>query len=327
MGLGGHGKPEARWWNKAFGWLPCVMSEQQFYERNAEGIRNFEERYGKNAQRGDLAGRKHIYFKKTQRENVRKLRVSMAGPLALGGASNSGEYSIENLRQYILQIARSYLRSMFRRHMENPADMHPVHIMIRGHSRGGVAAGEGAMMIKYWLHHHYPEFEDRVRFELIQYDPVPGFGSDSGANREINLSGNGNDENAMMPLGEDAETTVVYSLHTQHPFWFTPQSVKGARRIMLMLSTHDVGLNEIDNGHEHRRPFRDAFTGELYRSSGLNDLPEGVYIAEGENYFMQLTPRTVGDILDGVWDGKYFQKDRHNRILEVVKEWFREHPR
>lgn len=64
---------------------------------------------------------------------------------------------------------------------------HDIWLRIRGHSRGAVASIEGAMKIKQWVHENYPKYEHRVKFDLTQFDPVPGYGSKSGTHEKIDL--------------------------------------------------------------------------------------------------------------------------------------------
>ena len=43
-----------------------------------------------------------------------------------------------------------------------------------------MSAATGAMKLKAWIHNKYPELEHFVKFDLIQYDPVPGIGESAG---------------------------------------------------------------------------------------------------------------------------------------------------
>lgn len=302
---------------------------------DAQERRHFEAQYGTQLG-GTLASKTHIRSKERRDEEAGpvKRRVTMAGPLAVSGASNSGDYSIENLRQYMLTAAQEYLTSVFRRFDERESNVHPVHIIIKGHSRGAVAAGEGAKMIKHWIHgSDYRQYENLVRFELIQYDPVPGFGSRSGVHDVIDLAED-DAENKMAALGENAETTVVYSLHTQHTFWFTPQTVSGVKRIILTPFDHNVGLKQVDATQRdgegqivpRRGAFMDAGGGEVYRGSGLNELGEGVYIADENNVLVRMpdAASAVG-IITRLWRQVSGQGDRHDKLREVVEAWFAAH--
>ena len=353
------------WFNKAFGWLPGVRSEKEVDKENARrqqmavklrekyqldlGDNNLrtrdqvkeanrllkeaqqralDEHYGEQ----QIVGRKRMeHVRKKVTQGGRKTRITMAGPLAMWGGSNSGDYSIENLRKYMLTMGSGYLKNIFDS-WNNPQDEHDIHLILRGHSRGGVAAAEGAMMIKYWVRDEYPQYLSRVKFDLIQYDPVPGFGSyrehasvDHADEHEIER-GNVN----MEPLGENAETTVLYSMHTEHSFFFTPQVIKGAKRVIFTPFKHSLDLGTADRtqAQAHRRGFADARTGELYRSSGINDLDRGVYIVNEQNEIVKAENYAqVEQIVKEYVEHAKFQGERHKIMLEVAKAWFENNQR
>ena len=123
-------------------------------------------------------------------------------------------------------MAADYLTNIFREWQSDRnfsiATTPPVRILIQGHSRGGVAAAEGALLIRQWVQKNYPEFVDKVAFDLIQYDPVPG--GDTASYQSTTLK----DKKHKKPgLGDSANTTVVYSVHTDHSKMFTPPDRQG----------------------------------------------------------------------------------------------------
>ena len=345
------------WFNRAFSWLPGVRSEKEIDEENARRQKSadkikakyqmdlgnnslgsyrqvraankrlkaaqeraVDEHYGERP----FEKMKHIHKKVTERG--RKTRITMAGPLAMWGASNSGDYSIENLRKYMLQMGSEYLESIFGR-WQRPEDEHDINLILRGHSRGGVAAAEGAMMIKYWVKENYPQYMNRVKFDLIQYDPVPGFGSYSEhalVNHEETDRAK-SDRLKMEPLGKNAETTVLYSMHTEHSFFFTPQVIKGAKRVILTPFKHSLDLGTADRtqAEAHRRGFAHAQTGELYRSSGINDLDRGVYLVNEQNEIVRMDNYAqVERIVKEYVKNAKFQGERHKILLDVARTWF-----
>ena len=191
------------------------------------------------------------------------------------------------------------------------------------------------MMIKYWLNEKYPDLQKYVRFETIHYDPVPGFGDVFNVKKEVNL--NETDEKKlqdlkkrkMMPLGDSEESTLVYSLYTDHDSFFTPQLVKGAKRLILTPYLHSVGLDAMDETQEekHRAGYTDAKTGEVYRNSGLNRLDAGVYIMDEKRTLIRLEdPQTARNILKEIMkDTGIAQYRREQRIYAAVDAWFKEH--
>ena len=120
---------------------------------------------------------------------------------------------------------------------------------------------EGAMMIKKWLQENYPDYEQHVKFDLIQYDPVPEVGSYSDHAMVDDKAEQ--DHKRMAPLGKSAETSVVYSMHTQHNYFFNPQKIIGAKRIILTPFSHGVDLGYVDSTQrvKHRRGFVRASKG------------------------------------------------------------------
>lgn len=267
--------------------------------------------------------------------SVRKTRWTMPGPLASSGMRDAGDFSIDKLRDYTLDIGKNYLTPLFEKWSGQGAksqDIKPVTISLRGHSRGAVAASHGAMKIKYWIHENYPQFEKYVDFELTQHDPVPGYFSDSEAKNRINIcqSKTPEDEDSlkklqMMPLGDRAETTVIYSMHTEHPLFFSPQNVRGAKRVIFVPEEHSVNLDAVDKsqGKSHRGGYTDASTGEVYRNSGLNELPEGVYFADEKQRMVRMTDPQMGHrIFDEVTKSAWGQSSRHRRLNRAIDNWF-----
>lgn len=305
-----------------------------------------------------------------------RTRYSMPGPLGtvmgmMPGIRNRGDYNIESLSGYILAAGKDYLTKIFNEwdQMEKGPreadggmagaaldpegalmnagaggarqDFQPVTVMLRGHSRGGVAVSHGAMRIKHWIHENYPQYENYVNFEMVQMDPVPGYGSDHGAKRNINLEEETRPEiqeemakRGMRSLGSSANTTVVYSLHTDYNHFFSPQIVDGAKRIILTAAEHSVNLDKVDesqkkydNNKAHRQGYVDLESGEVYRNSGLSELPEGVYIADENNRLIKIPSLEVGRKIIGEVLGKTSgQEGRHERIDEVMDHWFKAHP-
>lgn len=331
---------KVRWYHrsKITNWIPGVRTEEQVLQDN-ERIRQqneiinqrIDEQYGQSATVGDKE-LKHV----RKKVDGNKTRISMAGPISLGGARNAGDYSIENLRQYMQTMAQEYLTNVFSS-WASEEDYHDISIIIKGHSRGAVASAEGAMMIKHWVHENFPWFEKYVKFELTQYDPVAGFGSNWGANKEFDHTQNEtitDGENKMRALGDSAETTVMYSMHTDHTLFFDPQAVAGAKRVILTPFKHGVGLGDIDDTkvkekdgereqQQHRPGYTDAKTGNVYRGSGINELPEGVYIVDEQNTLIRFeTYEDAEKVVNAVLKGTWFQGTRHETVLSMAKTWF-----
>ncbi len=313
----------------------------------------FGENYIKDDER---LSNKHIYKKNSTHYdsangNAQKTKLSMAGPLPVGGRVDAGTYSINHLKEYILISAQNYLApamnewykvynqmqlALAKGEMEMAkhwkSKLKKSHVLLSAHSRGAVAASQGAMMIKYWLNTEFPEYADWVNFEIIQKDPVPGYDSDSDFNNEVDYRNSNKHLSRkykfwkMQPLGEKAETTVMYTMATEHRSFFAPQKVKGAKRVIIMLAKHDVQLNDVDiiDGERHQATYTDYHSGERYRGTGISELPAGVYLVDEKKQLIKMksydeTCRIMNRVLNGNYRG---QEDRFNRIQEVLKDWF-----
>lgn len=322
------------------------------YAGNPQLADLIKQRYGVNSDVKGLEEKKHIYVKSNNTKDergfpVNRTRYTIAGTQTsiLGfwkGARNRGEYSINNVSEYMLTAGIDYLQPFFDKWDREGIDakkgnVKPVTVMIKGHSRGGVAAAHGAMKIKNWISKNYPQYDDMVKFEITQLDPVAGLGSDHGIKSEINLVEenrenlkNELEERGMKTLGESAETTLVYSLHTDHPIGFSPQIVDGAKRIILTAANHAVNLDSIDDSQKkfgdkksHREGYMDLSTGEMYRNSGLNELPEGIYIADENKRLIKIPSLEAGKAIIGeVLKNTSGQRSRHSRIDTVMENWF-----
>ncbi len=367
-----------RWYNKTrwLSWIPGVRSMKRIKEINEfrklhpefrSGEGGYAEKYGERRKISELLGNKECIYVKSKKAvqkdgiEVEKRRITMAGPLGAGGLSNSGEYSIEKLREYMLLMGKEYLEPKLKQlsllkntvealHNEGREDeerqirerIRPVYLIMKGHSRGAVALSHGAMMIKYWLLKNYPDMVDYVKFETIQYDPVPGTGNDYNVKKEVNLNEKDSkkllelEKRKMAPLGDEAETTVLYSLLSNYALFFTPQSVKGTKRLILTMHKHAQGLRDVDEtqGERHHVAYTYAENGEVYRSSGLNELPEGVYIMDEKRTLVRLENKAQAlKMLEEAYKDTYkltnmsgkVQWDRKSRIREMVETWFDSH--
>lgn len=304
------------------------LSERE--RHNALLMQRWNKRFGQSQQvciNDTMISRTHIRMT----EDEQKKRITMAGPLWLSGISNRGDYSIENLREYMLSMGKDYL-TPFLRNWTQGASPHNVWLRIRGHSRGAVASIEGAMMIKYWLRQSYPDFEEYVKFDVTQFDPVPGAGSyDDHASVDLMYDNRWQVEHKMVSL-HDAETTVVYSMHSDHALFFTPQKVKNTKRIILTPFTHAVGLNMSDEQQstrglsKHRLTLTDAQTGDAYRIGSLNELHEGVYVVDEQNNLVRLQDEQQWTaICQNVLRDASLQQGRHQVLDEMVHAWFASH--
>lgn len=317
-----------RWYHglKLFNWLGVRTPEQVQLDNDAHAQRAEELKQKIEAVYGSqlhwtVDGQTRVFEHIRKKVKQNKLTYTLAGPLGLGGVLNTGDYSIERLQQYSLQIAREQLRKLSDQ-LDGGDDGRDIHIMLKGHSRGGVAASTAAVKIKEMADQEFPELAHRLRFDLTQFDPVPGpDGSLLGAaeNSRIDLRNR---------LGDNAETTVFYSMHTDHNVFFKPQHVQGAKRVILLPTKHSAGLDEIDVINKDRKlgdriTYRDASTGEAYRGSGIHELPPGLYISDGNHNLVRFdSAETALGVYNDVVKDTSWQGDRHDVIRDVIRTYF-----
>ncbi|NEQ69465.1 MAG: hypothetical protein F6K21_29030 [Symploca sp. SIO2D2] len=133
-----------------------------------------------------------------------------------------------------------------------------VLILIKAHSRNSVGATNLANEIiddidKNYVNRYNSLINSRV--ELVAFDPVPGYNQSEAWKHEVRLN-------------ERIVSTVVYSIVSGYKGGFTPQLVKGAKRIIITDNPHHAGIVE-------------GFSPEVGASklygSQLNSLEPGVY--------------------------------------------------
>ena len=196
-----------------------------------------------------------IYSLKYQSGKIRT--YFFCGPQAAGGIFDSGEYSIkENIKS---AKDKFYHEKQF---FGYSGTITGVYILVKGHSRGGVAAS----IFANWLKDESSKEDSKViRIELTLLDPVPGplhFGKFN----DITTSA--------------TQSTVIYSLTADrdlvHKIGFTPQIIRSADRIILTTEGHDCGTGI--RGKSNKK-IKYSFNGKIYSLSQLNQLDRGVYCA------------------------------------------------
>lgn len=338
-----------RWYHrKLSGFLKFIRTPEQveadnerIHNRNADITEQFREkkaafmkRYGESV---TMNNKKYDKVKKAKGDTG--IRYTMSGP----GALNVGDYSIENLREHALYVSKEYLTEVFSK-WTSEKDFKDVHIILKGHSRGAVGAVEGAMRIKAWVHDEYPDYAKYVKFDLTQYDPVPGFMSDKGLKAKVNLAGNDEiteDGKKMRELGGSVESTVIYSLHSNedasHRNFFDPQEVLGASRIIITPFNHSEGLNDVDfattggknaerTDKAHRKGYTDAQTGDVFTGSSINAMAEGVYAMDEQNTLVRFENlEQVNSFITTATKDAKKQQVRYDTILRMAENWFKIH--
>lgn len=179
------------------------------------------------------------------------------GPQVLGGISDSGEYSIkENIKSAKGKFNHE------ERLFSSSSTITGVYILVKGHSRGGVAAS----IFANWLKDESSKKDSKViRIELTLLDPVPG-PLHFGKYKDITTSA--------------TQSTVIYSLtadrNIAHKIGFTPQIIERAGRIILTDEGHDCGIGT--RGAMNKK-IKYRFNEQIYSLSQLNQLDRGIYYA------------------------------------------------
>lgn len=323
------------WYNKLLFWLPKIKSKAQIEQMNAD-------RHARNAQIEKLHGKlvtekvagktlHHLRKKESVNElGATKTRFTLRGPNSI----NTGKYNEDNLEEYMLALGQSTLETKFAKWKDlgddELANEKPINIIIQGHSRGAVASGLGAMRIKRWIFDNYPRFLGKVHFEVIQYDPVAGAWDNYGNNEMIDHTNYALKEkdSRYMALGEEANTTVFYSMHSNHSVAFTPQIVKNAKRLILSMADHSVNLNEADQsqkGKTTRQTYLAQKDGKIqaFRGTGISDLDKGIYMADDHYNLIRINSLEEFDaIAKPLLKGTVMQSSRHKAVRRAVKAWF-----
>lgn len=318
----------------------------------AHNLAEYEKAYGKQVTlitNGKTKKFQHIRKKESVDKNgTVKTRYNLAGPLAAGGLLNFGEHATDKLEEYVLSLGSQWLAPKLAEMMNQPEEMwKDVHVMITGHSRGGVASSLAAMRLNQWIYDNYPEsLAKRVKFNITLQDPVPGKGSRYGLRERMDINtqksfdADGKEIKAgsktkpkYRSLEGQQESTVIYCLRSGHSHFFTPQHVDGAKRIIISPVPHRYAMNpfvETDTNKNNtkkskRKAYVDPNTMSAYRNSGLNDMPEGFYFSD-ENftlYKVNSYEEYLGlkaKMIEGL-EGS--EKKRYNVLDNVAKEYFK----
>lgn len=289
--------------------------------------------FGELVQRGKTTY-KYLRSKKSEVEvngkKMEKTRYTIAGPSPENkGFWNFGEYSIENTRSYGRRFSAEFLTKIFEKWNSKEEIPHDVHINITGHSRGAVAAGECARLVNKWMRDYEKknkdiqdvgEYKNKVKFDILLRDPVPGI---------ITNWRFGYQDFRKIP---NANVTVFCSVAQEHAdLAFPLQNIRGQKRLIIGVTGHDMDLGNIDfsqrlhadDGLTHKEGFYDAETGEMFRGSGVAEMPEGVYIADDRFNMIRITSFSqVSKLVEAIYGGNSKQSRRVSTIYDMARNWF-----
>lgn len=271
----------------------------------------------------------------------KKDRYCIPGPTPeFMGMLNVGNYRIGATTGMSRQIAEDFLTPVFEEWIRNPdTDPMEVNVNLTGYSRGAVSAGESLKAIKNWVSEHpqYSQFADKIRYDVILYDPVPGPDGrlvGYGSNDLRDRSGAESEEARR----ERENITVFQSLAVDHNIGFTPETVRGAGKYIFTTGDHRISqgitdrsqIAEADDGQAHKAGFYDMDSGEYYRGSGLRDLDNGLYIADEDQNLLRITSlgqlnsffKEVKSKEGEKTNGGWMQSSRRDVLRDTAKKYF-----
>ncbi|MCR5748362.1 MAG: hypothetical protein K6G03_11700 [Lachnospiraceae bacterium] len=355
-----------RIFRKLFSWFPGVWSAEKkdayvrAHNRVAASNRELEKKaYGKKvvmrkvnsntnsgSQTFDYIRRKDYINTET---GARKTRYNFAGPTSL---PNIGTYSMENVEEYALSLGSEWLSGKLDRLAREigegpvPEGTKKIRVMIQGHSRGGVAASKAAMRLNKWIHDHYEEkIANLVQFDITLYDPVPGKASRTGIREKADFNTtqyydkNGNPTTDMnlakyRSLGGQQNSTVIYCLKTGNNHFFTPQQIKGAKRLIFTvrdhnsITSHDTIIPGNGRVSRHRSPYIDLEKNTAYRGSGVSEMDEGLFIADNRNVLHRVRSlEEFRNMVAGITEGEASHRNYKRKLVldQVAVTWFNTH--
>ena len=280
----------------------------------------------------DPEGKMSEYIRtKTTEEGIEK--VFIPGPEDLDTFMRDKKRSMDSARHNALKFAQDFLTKKFQEIESGEIEKAPINILMQGHSRGGVAIGESLQMIESWVNQNYPRYRELVNYRLTQFDPVPGAGSYLN-HKDLDLEAGGRISDGLGTAEREnsapfsrVRTTVMYSMKSTedfaHKWGFDPQFVKGAGRIIISPECHSLHLGTADNSQKDglsKIAFTLAETGEVYRGSGLNDLPDGVYLCDENHTLIKCDDlEKVKEVMQKVAGRELGQHTRIDTVTEAAK--------
>ena len=307
-------------------------SELNLDGMSADAIR---EKYGERVQKSGNINYDYIFKQSKQittnnNTEVQKVKYTIGGSNpSFYGLFNLGDYSIESCRENAQRFAKEFLEPHFNRWLNNTEPKHDMYIICHGHSRGGVSAGQAVKYIHNWItdymnrHRNNPRAEDLkqyIHYDLRTVESVPGAVTNL-RHGSIDLSDVPNLEATTICSMAQENLDILYPL----------QYINGAKRIILTTTDHIGDVADVDNSQNqiagdmraHADAYYDAETGEMYRRSGLNQMPEGVYVADEDKNLIRVTSYSqLGRIFSTLYGTESPQSIRCKNIHKMVRDWF-----
>ena len=291
-------------------------------------------------------------FKET---GAKKVEYNLSGPGMFNTSDGEDSLTTDSIERNILNYGRDYIAKEYEIYQNNKDSYKGCVIMLQGFSRGAVGISMGTTALRKYINDTYgndEEFLDKVHFDMILNDPIPGnmmtskyekmdirskefFANEQHPNH-FKVFNNKSRGHKYAPLTKNDQSTVFYSLNSGHNILpFEPEEVRGAKRIILKTHEHVTMENNISmEDKKHREAYTDAKTGKLYRESGISFLPEGIYIVDENNVLIDLkntenATTILRRLLYGDVNKKntgYFTEDpRHQSLFKMIREHYQDH--
>ena len=300
------------------------LSDEEIREKYGEKVRKSETKYF------DYIYKQDKLITTNNNTQVRKVKYTFGGPNpSFYGIFNLGDYSIESSRENALRFVKEILEPRFNNWLNGSEQKHAIYIVNFGHSRGAVSAEQSIEYINNWItkyindHRNNPRAEDLkdyIHYDLRAVDSVPG------AVTNLRL---GTGHLKGIP---NVEATAICSMGQEHTdILFPLQYLQGVKRIILTNTDHFTNVDSVDasqenifdDGLKHAGAYYDAETGEMYRRSGINQMPEGVYVSDEDRNLVRVTSFSQMSSLFKSYCGTAKpQRIRYKNILKMVRDWF-----
>jgi hypothetical protein len=224
------------------------------------------------------------------KSKIHQIEFTIPGPQDIGGVLDTGEFSI------IRNIVNGY--SVLENEINKYLGKGKIHVSVKGHSRGGVAAN-------IVLNEIVNQFgnNSNVEFSSVAFDPVPGndIVSNMGFFNFFGTSKNHQpfkDQYREINLNNTKNSAVIYTLKSGYETLgpvskkayvdFQPQKIFNSKVTIISeinsknvhgVTGHGVGTQLVEkdgnSGKFHKRYFH--FEGKSYSQGNLWQLPAGLY--------------------------------------------------
>ena len=133
------------------------------------------------------------------------IKIESLGIKWLNGIRNSGDFSIEKNIQNAIKVIVSEIEKQAKILRKK------IKIIVKGHSRGGVAATNFVNKIAYLT----KKYKGKIELYEVAFDPVPGPGNDDNDDYKYN----------EIDLNEEVKGAIILAIDSNHPIGFAPQKV------------------------------------------------------------------------------------------------------